>query len=720
MATWLELQAIERTVINAATRDVEGFAGSFEQYTRRAIKDVDRIARLVKHDFEKHGTIDLTELIRMGVVEGSGLVVVSVADAEGNIIGPSGQASPFNIEDREYFRLHAERDTGLPDISKPVVSRTSGRSTILLSRRMNHPNGSFAGIVLLTVAAEYFMEFYQEGDLDKQGSLGLLGLDGIFRARSVGGKATSVPDGSGVQLVARAKIDPVGHYEARSDLDQVMRIVAYRKLPDYPFIVTAGRATEEALEDFYRNRNNYLVIASAATVVILVFFAVITVLAMRLQRRGDELKVQRRFLATLVDNLPSGIAVRSVQPANFGQYVLWNEANARAFGRTAENALGKTAEDVMPAQNAMHVGELDRQLLASPMVQDLVQVRDLPGRGRRMFHLIRAPIFGAEGQVEYIMTSATDITEEHARTAELQLASKVFETTADAIVMSDADDRVVMVNEAFSKLTGYDAQEIVGKILAESPFRPIDVAESTARMERQKRDGFVTAEVSRFRKDGSPLSLWVTASCVLNDDGTIRNFVRVFTDISLLKETQQKLEQLASFDTLTGLPNRRLLHDRLERALLRGARHQVSMALMFIDLDGFKEVNDTLGHDVGDLLLREVAVRLATCIRASDTIGRVGGDEFVIVLEDACLPADAVRVCQRIEAALATPFDLDGHRLQTAASVGIAIFPTDGTDAATLLKNADVAMYKAKRARRNRFKFFSDTDSPNEPVAAAD
>jgi diguanylate cyclase (GGDEF)-like protein/PAS domain S-box-containing protein len=716
-STWLQLQATERALIGAATHSTESLAASFERYTRRAIKDADRTLRLVKHEFELRGALDLPALIRIGQVDGSGLVVVTVADATGNVVARSQQAPPFNIADREYFQWHAKRDTGLLHISKPVISRATGKPIVLLTRRLNRADGAFAGIALLNVTSEYFMDFYEETDLGQRGSLGLLGLDGIFRARYVNGEATTASDESGASLVTRAEARPVGHFEARSDIAEVTRIVAYRKLPDYPLIVTASRATDEGLDDFYANRRNYLVIASIATVVILVFFGVITVLALRLQRQRSELEVQRRFLETLVDNVPSGIAVRSMLAGNFGQYVLWNESNARAFGRAAKDALGKTIDDVLQAQNAAEVKELDRQLLASPMVQDVVHVRDLPGKGRRMFHLIRAPIFGAAGQVEYIMTSATDITEEHAHSNELRLASKVFETTVDAIMVSDADDRVIMINAAFSKLTGYDSVEMVGRILAESPFRPIDLAESDARMERQKRDGFVTGEVPRFRKDGAPLSLWVTASSVLNEDGTIRNLVRVFTDISLLKETQKKLEQLASFDTLTGLPNRRLVHDRLERALLRSDRRRVPMALMFIDLDGFKEVNDTLGHDVGDLLLREVAARLATCIRASDTIGRVGGDEFVIVLEDACLPADAVRVSQRIEAALGQPFDLNGHCVQTAASVGIALYPTDGTDATTLLKNADVAMYKAKRNDSRRFRFFSDAD---ETAAAAD
>jgi diguanylate cyclase (GGDEF)-like protein/PAS domain S-box-containing protein len=275
----------------------------------------------------------------------------------------------------------------------------------------------------------------------------------------------------------------------------------------------------------------------------------------------------------------------------------------------------------------------------------------------------------------------------------------------------------VMVNAAFSKLTGFDAGDIVGKILAESPFRPLDVEESNARMQRQLRDGFVTAEASRIRKDGAPLSLWVTASCVRNSDGTLRNHVRVFTDISLLKAAQRELEQLASFDALTGLPNRRLLNDRLEQTLRRMHRRNDGLAVMFIDLDGFKTVNDTHGHSIGDLALQAVASRLQRCVRSSDSVGRWGGDEFAIVLDGARLPSDATLVGERIVAAMAEPLVLEGRQITLAASIGIAVYPDDGTDAAELLRNADAAMYEVKQAGRNGFRF-SSRPRPAKAVTA--
>ena len=715
-AQWYQLRATEHELLANIEQDTEHYAASFEQFATRMINDIDRAALLVKFEYEQHGERDLAPLMRAGIVQGSGVAQFSIIDAKGDLLATNFPRAWTNVADRAHFQLHAAQDTGLLDISKPIRQRATGKLVIQFTRRLNNRDGSFAGIVLLSLSPDQITEFYDESYLHAYGSLGLVGLDGTVRARRVGSESTSVDDGSGALLVARAALSPTGFFEVTSAADGVPRFVAYRKLPDYPIIVTAAQARDEALAGFRQNRANRLVLAIAATAAILAFFAAVTILAMRLQRHRRELKLQRHFLQTLLDNVPSGIAVRSMLTPNAGRYVLWNEANEAMFSIKAEDALGKTPGEVMPPDEAARVEALDRTLLDSPMVQEAVEARATANRGQRLFHFVRAPIFGPDDQVDYIMTSATDVTDDRALTAQLRLAARVFETTADGIMLTDADDRIIMVNAAFTRLTGYAPDELLGKTLMESSFRPIDPVESDARMDQLHHQGFVTGEVPRFRKDGTPLSLWVTATVVRDGDGRITNYVRVFTDISLLKATQEKLEQLASFDTLTGLPNRRLLHDRLRRALLRAERNETRMALMFIDLDGFKKVNDTFGHDIGDLLLRGVASRLQKCIRASDSVGRFGGDEFAIVLEDAALPNDARRIAERIVTSLAMPFHLDGHDVRIGASIGISLYPTDGIDAGTLLKNADLSMYKAKRAGSNRFEFFSDEQAELVPI----
>jgi diguanylate cyclase (GGDEF)-like protein/PAS domain S-box-containing protein len=345
--------------------------------------------------------------------------------------------------------------------------------------------------------------------------------------------------------------------------------------------------------------------------------------------------------------------------------------------------------------------------MAARLLAPLTRLRDHM-RGMRESSLVAQPapverhdeIGDLAGTFNLLMADrARAATALEQRARDLRLASRVFETTADAVIVSDADDRVLMVNPAFTRMTGFAAEEMVGKVLAESPFRPIDPDRSAQRMAEQRRVGYIGAEVLRYRKDGSELPLWVTASNVTDEQGRLTHFVRVFSDISHLKASQRKLEALAASDALTGLPNRRALDQRLAAALASRA----SFALVYADLDGFKPVNDALGHERGDVLLRMVAARLQACVRATDTLARMGGDEFAIVIEDAQAVTEAPRVAERVLAACAQPFDLEGHRVHISASVGIAFHPADGEDAATLLAAADVAMYAAKRAGGNRW-----------------
>ena len=224
-ATWLQLQATERALIGSETHNVENIVASFERSTLRTIKEADRVTRLVKHEFEQYGKLDLASLVRMGQLGDGSMVVVTVADAQGDVIARSQPSAPFNVVDREYFRLHAKSDSARLDISKPVVSRVSGQPMIVLSRRMNHSDGSFAGVAWVVVNPGYFVQFYDDSDLGQRGSLGFLGLDGVFRARRVGGATTSVSDGSEAELLALAETQPIGHYDERSHMDHVRRIV---------------------------------------------------------------------------------------------------------------------------------------------------------------------------------------------------------------------------------------------------------------------------------------------------------------------------------------------------------------------------------------------------------------------------------------------------------------------------------------------------------------
>jgi diguanylate cyclase len=712
--TLLQLAASERTLVGAALHDTESFVSAFEQSTRRSIRNADRTTLLVRNEFEGSGTTNLSGLVRKGLIDADDAVSVSVIDAAGTVVAstaPSGGL--LNVADREYFLLHSKQDIGHLDIGKPVSDAASGKIVIPLTRRLSHRDGSFAGIALVVVTPAYFTDFYQESDLGRAGFLGVLGNDGIYRGRRVGHEPATAPDASGTPLFAQARQSPIGSFEGTSVIDGVARLVAYRRLADYPLIVVAAEAKDEVLVDHYRTRRIYLLIAAVSSVVILGFFGVVTALALRLQRQREDVTAERSFLRALVENLPFGVSVRRVDAGRPSMYLLWNEANEVMFGIRSDQVLGKSVSDVMPDEAGDRILELEKELLASPMVQEAVETAEVAGKGRRVLRRITAPIFGANDQVRYLLSIVSDITDEQTRADETRLASKVFESTADGIIVSDSDDRIIMVNAAFTKLTGYAPAEMLGEHLAKSAFLPLDPVDYEHRLARLNRDGVVTGEVPRRRKDGSPLSLWITATIVRDARGKIINYVRVFTDISQLKESQRKLEQLASFDTLTGLPNRRLLQDRIDQGLRRATRSGRGMALLFIDLDGFKEVNDTLGHDVGDVLLQEVADRLQRCIRGSDSVGRFGGDEFAIVIEDATLPADAIRVAQRIVEGVAEPVLVGEHRIQTTASIGIALCPQDGTDATTLLKNADIAMYRAKKYGRNRFEFSTEPVSPD-------
>jgi diguanylate cyclase (GGDEF)-like protein/PAS domain S-box-containing protein len=321
-----------------------------------------------------------------------------------------------------------------------------------------------------------------------------------------------------------------------------------------------------------------------------------------------------------------------------------------------------------------------------------------------------APTYDAGGVFTGFRTSGRDITDRKQAEAELRIAAVAFDSL-EGMMVTDADSKILRVNHAFTEITGYSATEVVGKtprLLRSDRHSP---AFHRAIWDSVRHSGGWQGEIWNRRKNGKVYPEWLTISAVKGEDGMVTNYVGTHHDITERKIAEERIKELAFFDALTRLPNRTLLLDRLKQAIASSARHQNHGALLFIDLDHFKTLNDTLGHDKGDLLLKQVAQRLAMSVRNSDTVARVGGDEFVVVLEDLHLDADEAAtqtrlIGEKILSVLDSPYHLAEVEYRTTASVGATVFCGRQYSIDELLKQADLAMYKSKEMGRNAMRFF--------------
>ena len=289
----------------------------------------------------------------------------------------------------------------------------------------------------------------------------------------------------------------------------------------------------------------------------------------------------------------------------------------------------------------------------------------------------------------------------------LRLYAKVFENSGEAILITDRSNRIIAVNQALERDSGYCPEELLGKdprVLSahKTPRETYQLMWAALR-----ESGYWQGELWDLRKDGMIYPKWAAISAIHDAKGELTNYIASFTDISERKAAEARIDHLAHHDALTGLFNRYSLENRLAQSLLAARRENQQLAVIFIDLDRFKVINDTLGHHVGDLLLIEVANRLSACVRESDIVARLGGDEFVVTLTSLANDMDAALVAKKIVAALGDTYEIDGKQLHTTPSVGISLFPANGEDVDTLMKNADTAMYHAKEKGRNNFQFFS-------------
>ena len=302
--------------------------------------------------------------------------------------------------------------------------------------------------------------------------------------------------------------------------------------------------------------------------------------------------------------------------------------------------------------------------------------------------------------------SFTDITERKATESRLKLAASVFTHAHEGIIITDATGCIVEVNNTFSRITGYSREEALGQNVRLLKSGRHDSAFYAGMWRDLIKLGHWHGELWNKRKDGTIFAEKLSIAAVRNVDGESRHYVALFSDITELKEHQNQLERMAHYDALTGIPNRVLLANRLAQAIAQSQRHNRGLAVVYLDLDGFKEVNDLHGHETGDLLLIAIAKRLRDTLREGDTLARLGGDEFVAVLSDLGDQQEWACILSRMQQAAAAPVKVRQHTLQLSASLGVTLFPQNGRDEDTLLRHADQAMYQAKQAGKNRYHLF--------------
>src|SRR5690554_3115058 len=632
-----------------------------------------------------------------------------VSDANGRVLSAapeSGQGFSFAQLDA-FHQLHESADMG--QIITPLVrSPISGQWVLVVLRRYHLADGSFGGVVAAAVEASYFTSLLSNLDLGPNGIALIRDLDRRLVARhppldappgqtgSIGGsrELTDLMD-SGVAT---------GLFYSRGTADGIPRTDAYRRLEQLPLIVVAGLGEQDYMAIWRHDRNKAMGLG-------LLFFLVTTLGAQLLWRQVRTSYRANRRSRMLLQHASDGIHILDEE----GRLL---EASDSFFQMLGYPPLGNTLRKVQE-WDALHTAEELRTLIAGALRYNRTNTFEtrFRHRGGHDFPVeVTSVPLEIDGQ-PLVFNAARDITERKKVEEDLRIAARAFESQVGMLI-TDADLRILRCNEAFSRITGYQLQDIVGRKPNLLQSGRHDKSFYEAMWHALNTQGSWQGEIWNKRKNGEVYPQLLSIGTVRNEAGEATHYVASLSDISARKATEEQMRTLAFYDSLTKLPNRRLFLERLEHAYAAVQRLHTFGALLVVDLDNFKTLNDTEGHTAGDLLLEQVANRLVACVPHQEAVARLGGDEFVVLLDN--LSADQVEAARQAEkvaqdalAALGRPYQLDQAEYRGSASIGITLFGSgESQSAAEVLRNAHLAMSQAK-VSSNDWCFF-DTSMPEQ------
>ena len=630
-----------------------------------------------------------------------------VLDAKGTVILSSrAELMGRSFYQRDYFQAPLQSlNPKILYVSAPFKSVLDVFS-IALTRAVVDANGKFGGVVVASVEPtdiEILLNSVRYADDMRSMLVHGDGKVFVIEPQNPGvlGKDLSDPRSFFGQHLKSGR--PVSYFTGSSYATGDKRLPALRTIQppalamDKPLVIVVSREMNALFAPWQRDVRNKLLVY-----VLLAMLSSLGLWFYRRQRARQRVSEQRLKLATEA----AGVGIWEFDLKSRRYH--WDPAMFELFGLDPQS--GNERNDDW--HQLLLPGELERIKAATLAVLKTRQAFNLTFQIRRQdgqvrFMRNRATLHCDESNAPCRLIGTTeDVTERKLREADLRIAAAAFECQ-ESIMVTDANRVILRVNRAFTELFGYTAQDVLGATPRVLQSGRHDPAFYAAMWDGITRGGAWQGEIWDRRKNGEHFPVWLSITAVCNDDGGVTHYVATHTDITLRKAAEEEIQQLAFYDPLTGLPNRRLLQDRLHQAMSQAKRDHSRLALLFLDLDKFKPVNDDFGHQAGDELLQAVAQRLQACVRESDTVARVGGDEFVLLLPSIEAAIAASAVARKIHDALIEPFALShGQNVRISSSTGIAIYPEHGSDETELTQHADAAMYQAKAAGRDRFVLF--------------
>ena len=421
-------------------------------------------------------------------------------------------------------------------------------------------------------------------------------------------------------------------------------------------------------------------------------------------QRAKDLRRSEEKLSDVIDTVPALVSASDA----LGRYVFLNSFHQTYFDFEPQKAIGRSKSELFGEEYGNRHRELDQQVFRTGemMVGVEDQLVDRSG-SERIFLTTKAPLRGDSDTDDMVVTVSLDITERMRAEDDVRKLSLAVEQSPASVMITDPTGVIEYVNPKFVDVTGYSTEEVLGKSpqILNSGYTPPEYYRELWKTVLAGREW--RGEFHNKKKNGENFWEYASVSPIKDHNGEITHLLAVKEDITVRKQHEEQLLRQMNYDNVTDLPNRVLGLDRLTQALARSHRNNTTVALLFIDLDRFKNVNDTLGHSAGDRLLKEAGLRLCECIRGGDTVARMGGDEFTIILPDLQSPNNAEHVAEKIHSAFAQPFLIEGQELFITASIGITIYPMDADAPHALMQNADAAMYQAKELGKNRTQFFT-------------